>query len=905
MKDEEDDNIIPNDDENNSDENQFDENQDDSDEIINVDAKNFEGQHFYENQEEEGEDVITKVTGMYKDWFLDYASYVILERAVPAIEDGFKPVQRRIMHSLKELDDGRYNKVANVVGHTMQYHPHGDASIGDAMVQIGQKDLLIDCQGNWGNILTGDGAAASRYIEARLSKFALEVLYSPKITDWGVSYDGRRAEPNNLPVKFPLLLAQGAEGIAVGLSTKVLPHNFNELIDASIKILKGKPFTLYPDFMTQGIADVSNYNDGLRGGRVRVRAKISQLDKNTLVITQIPFSTNTSSLIDSILKANEKGKIKIKKIEDNTAADVEILIHLFPGVSPDKTIDALFAFTACETSVAPLGCVIEDNKPLFIGVSEMLKISTHRTVDLLRQELEIQLEELKNKWHFSTLEKIFIREEMYIDFKLYGDRESLYKYLYDRFEPFKKSFVRDITDEDLQRLTQIPMIRITRFDSDKADELISRLEEEMKEVEHNLEHLTDFAIAYFTKLKEKYGKGRERQTELRVFDNVEATKVVLRNTKLYVNRDEGFVGTSLKKDEYVGDCSDIDDVIVFLRDGTLMITKVDAKTFIGKDIIHAAVFDKSDKRTIYNMMYRDGKSGPSYIKRFNVSGVTRDKAYDLTNGTNGSQVVYFSHNPNGEAEVVTILLRQIGTIKKLKFDIDFAKLAIKGRGSKGNLVTKYPIKKIELKEKGISTLLPRKVWFDDTVKRLNVDARGELLGEFKPSDKILVISQTGKLKVIIPELSTHFEEDMIVLEKWKPKKPISAIYYDGEKERYFLKRFLVENEGKEESFITDHPNSQLEIVSTDYRPVAQLVFAKVKGVQKEDLHIDVEDFIAVKGFKALGNQLTADKLKQVNLLDPLPFEEPVEEVPEKPELPEDDSVETELEDDGQIGLILE
>ncbi|MDQ1165036.1 DNA gyrase/topoisomerase IV subunit A [Flavobacterium sp. SORGH_AS_0622] len=905
MKDEEDDNIIPNDDENNSDENLMDNQDGDDDEIIDVDAKHFEGQHFYENQEEEGEGVITKVTGMYKDWFLDYASYVILERAVPAIEDGFKPVQRRIMHSLKELDDGRYNKVANVVGHTMQYHPHGDASIGDAMVQIGQKDLLIDCQGNWGNILTGDGAAASRYIEARLSKFALEVLYSPKITDWGVSYDGRRAEPNNLPVKFPLLLAQGAEGIAVGLSTKVLPHNFNELIDASIKILKGKPFTLYPDFMTAGIADVSNYNDGMRGGRVRVRAKISQLDKNTLVITQIPFSTNTSSLIDSILKANDKGKIKIKKIEDNTAADVEILIHLFPGVSPDKTIDALFAFTACETSVAPLGCVIEDNKPLFIGVSEMLKISTHRTVDLLRQELEIQLEELKNKWHFSTLEKIFIREEMYIDFKLYGDRESLYKYLYDRFEPFKKSFVREITDEDLQRLTQIPMIRITRFDSDKADELISRLEEEMKEVEHNLEHLTDFAIAYFTKLKEKYGKGRERQTELRVFDNVEATKVVLRNTKLYVNREEGFVGTSLKKDEYVADCSDIDDVIVFLRDGTMMITKVDAKTFIGKDIIHVAVFDKSDKRTIYNMMYRDGKSGPSYIKRFNVTGVTRDKAYDLTNGTNGSQVVYFSHNPNGEAEVVTILLRQIGTIKKLKFDIDFAKLAIKGRGSKGNLVTKYPIKKIELKEKGISTLLPRKVWFDDTVKRLNVDGRGELLGEFKPTDKILIISQSGKLKVIIPELSTHFEEDMIVLEKWKPKKPISAIYYDGEKERYFLKRFLVENEGKEESFITDHPNSQLEIVSTDYRPVAQLVFAKVKGVQKEDLHIDVEDFIAVKGFKALGNQLTTDKLKQVNLLDPLPYDEPVEEVPEKPEISEDDSVETELDDDGQIGLVLE
>ncbi len=906
MKDEEDDNIIPNDDKNNSDENPLDENQEgNDDEIIDVDAKQFEGQHFYENQEEEGEDVITKVTGMYKDWFLDYASYVILERAVPAIEDGFKPVQRRIMHSLKELDDGRYNKVANVVGHTMQYHPHGDASIGDAMVQIGQKDLLIDCQGNWGNILTGDGAAASRYIEARLSKFALEVLYSPKITDWGVSYDGRRAEPNNLPVKFPLLLAQGAEGIAVGLSTKVLPHNFNELIDASIKILKGKAFTLYPDFMTQGIADVSNYNDGVRGGRVRVRAKISQLDKNTLVITQIPFSTNTTTLIDSILKANDKGKIKIKKIEDNTAADVEILIHLFPGVSPDKTIDALFAFTACETSVAPLGCVIEDNKPLFIGVSEMLKISTHRTVDLLRQELEIQLEELKNKWHFSTLEKIFIREEMYIDFKLYSDRESLYKYLYDRFEPFKKSFVREINDDDLQRLTQIPMIRITRFDSDKADDFIAKLEDEMKEVEHNLENLTDFAITYFTRLKEKYGKGRERQTELRVFDNVEATKVVLRNTKLYVNREEGFVGTSLKKDEYLTDCSDIDDVIVFLRDGKMLVTKVDAKTFVGKDIIHVAIFDKSDKRTIYNMIYRDGKSGPSYIKRFNVSGVTRDKPYDLTNETAGSQVVYFSHNPNGEAEVITILLRQVGTIKKLKFDIDFAKLAIKGRASKGNLVTKYPIKKIELKEKGISTLLPRKVWFDDTVKRLNVDARGELLGEFKPSDKILIISQSGKLKVIVPELSTHFDEDMIVLEKWKPKKPISAIYYDGEKERYYLKRFLVETENKEESFITEHPNSQLEIVSTDYRPLAQLVFAKVKGVQKEDLHIDVEDFIAVKGFKALGNQLTTDKLKQVNLLEPLPYEEPVEEIPETPEISEDDSVETELDDDGQIGLVLE
>ena len=896
MKDEEDENTIP---EGQEDDNTIDENQ--------SEEKSFEGQHFYDNQED-GNDTITKVTGMYKDWFLDYASYVILERAVPAIEDGFKPVQRRIMHSLKELDDGRYNKVANVVGHTMQYHPHGDQSIGDAMVQIGQKELLIDCQGNWGNILTGDGAAASRYIEARLSKFALEVIYSPKITDWGVSYDGRRAEPNNLPVKFPLLLAQGAEGIAVGLSTKVLPHNFNELIDSSIKILKGKPFTLYPDFMTQGIADVSNYNDGLRGGRVRVRAKIGQLDKNTLVITQIPFSTNTTTLIDSILKANDKGKIKIKKIEDNTAAEVEILIHLFPGVSPDKTIDALFAFTACETSVAPLGCVIEDNKPLFIGVSDMLKISTNRTVQLLKSELEIQLSELEEQWHFLSLERIFIENKIYRDIEEMTTRETVIKAVDDGLKPHTKHLKRAVTEDDILRLLDIRIMRISKFDSNKAQDKIEALEGDIEQVKHNLEHLIDFAIAYFTKLKEKYGKGRERQTELRIFDDIEATKVVLRNTKLYVNKEEGFVGTSLKKDEYVTDCSDIDDVIVFLRDGKMMITKVDAKTFVGKDIIHIAIFDKSDKRTIYNMIYRDGKSGPSYIKRFNVSGVTRDKAYDLTNETAGSQVVYFSCNPNGEAEVITILLRQVGSVKKLKFDIDFASLAIKGRASKGNLVTKYPIKKIELKEKGISTLLPRKVWFDDTVQRLNVDARGELLGEFRPNDKILVISQSGKIKVITPELSTHFDEDMVVLEKWIPKKPISAIYYDGEKERYYIKRFLVETENKEESFITEHPNSQLEIVSTDYRPVAELIFPKIKGVQKETITVDIESFIAVKGFKAMGNQLTTDKLKQVNLLEPLPYEIPVEVIPEDLEVREetnaDDSL-IQLDDDGQITLTLE
>jgi topoisomerase-4 subunit A len=900
MKDEED-NIIPEDD---NFENQESSSNEEGFEDIHVST----GHHFYENNENP-EDTITKVTGMFKDWFLDYASYVILERAVPAIEDGFKPVQRRIMHSMKELDDGRYNKVANIVGHTMQYHPHGDASIGDAMVQIGQKDLIIDMQGNWGNILTGDSAAASRYIEARISKFGHDVLYSPKITEWGMSYDGRRAEPINLPVKFPLLLAQGAEGIAVGLSTKILPHNFNELIDCSIKVLKGKPFTLFPDFPTAGIADVSNYNDGMRGGRVRVRAKIGQLDKQTLVITQIPFSTNTSTLIDSILKANEKGKIKIKKIEDNTAAEVEILIHLPPGVSPDKTIDALYAFTACETSVAPLGCVIENHKPLFIGVTDMLKISTNRTVDLLKRELEIQLDELENKWHFATLEKIFIREEMYIDFKLYSDRESLYQYMYDQFKPFLKSFVREINDDDLQKLTQIPMIRITRFDSDKADEGISKLEAEMEQVKYHLDHIIDYTIDFFQRLKDKYGIGRERQTELRNFDNIEATKVVLRNTKLYVNREEGFFGTGLKKDEYIADCSDIDDVIVFLRDGKMMVAKVDDKKFVGKDIIHIAVFDKNDKRTIYNMIYRDGNNGATFIKRFNVSGVTRDKFYDLTQEKPGSQVLYFSANPNGEAEVVTILLRQVGSVKKLKWDVDFSDIAIKGRASRGNTVTKYPIRKIELKEKGISTLRPRKVWFDDTVQRLNVDGRGELLGEFRPNDRLLIVNQSGKLKTIIPEITTHFEEDMIVLEKWNPNKPITCVYYDGEKDRYFIKRFLVENENKEEIFITEHSNSQLEIVSTDWRPVAEVIFAKLKGIQKENQTIDLEQFIAVKGIKALGNQLTADKIKQINLLESLPYEEPEEIAPEEMEVSEESNlsldIQTEFNEDGQITLSLE
>ena len=824
-------------------------------------------------------DSIIKVTGMYQDWFLDYASYVILERAVPAIEDGFKPVQRRIMHSLKELDDGRYNKVANVVGNTMQYHPHGDASIGDAIVQIGQKDLLIDTQGNWGNILTGDDAAAPRYIEARLSKFALDVVFSPKVTEWQSSYDGRKKEPISLPVKFPLLLAQGTEGIAVGLSTKILPHNFIELIEASIAYLKNKPFELYPDFPTAGIMDVSGYNDGARGGRVRVRAKISQLDKSTLCITEIPFTTTTTSLIDSILKANEKGKIKIKKVDDNTAANVEILVHLPNGTSPDKTIDALYAFTACETAISPITCVIEDNKPHFLTVSEVLRRSTDRTVSLLKQELEIELSELEMQWHSASLEKIFIREEMYIDFKNYTDRESLYEYLYKRFEPFKKDLLREITDDDLAKLTQIPMIRITRFDSYKADENILKIEADIEEVKNHLANLIDYAISHFERLKKTYGKGRERKTEMRVFDTIEATKVVVRNTKLYVNRAEGFVGTGLRKDEYVGDCSDIDDVIVFTESGAMYVTKVSDKQYIEKKIIHVAVFKKDDKRTVYNMIYKDGQTGFSYIKRFNVTGITRDKKYELIPQHKESRVLYFTANPNGEAEVVTVNLRQLGTLRKLRWDINFADTLIKGRGVKGNLVSKYAIKRIELKEKGVSTLKPRKIWFDDIVKRLNTEERGTLLGAFKGDDRMLLITKEGVVKTIIPELSLHFENNIAVMEKWVPEKPISVIYYDGEKERVFVKRFVVENENREELVITEHPKSQLLFVSADWRPMAEVVFTKEKGKEKENLTVNLEEFISVKGIKALGNQLTTDKVKTVNTLESLPYEEPQEEEP--------------------------
>ena len=815
---------------------------------------------------------ITRVTGMYKDWFLDYASYVILERAVPSVEDGFKPVQRRIMQSMKDLDDGRYNKVANIVGHTMQYHPHGDASIADAMVQIGQKDLLIDTQGNWGNILTGDRAAASRYIEARLSKFALDVIFNPKVTNWQSSYDGRRKEPINLPVKFPLLLAQGAEGIAVGLSTKILSHNFNELIDASIKYLKNKRFTLYPDFITGGIADFTNYNDGKRGGKVRVRAKINIVDKSTLLISELPYSTTTTSLIDSIIKANDKGKIKIKKIDDNTSSKVEILIHLPSGISPDKTIDALYAFTNCEVSISPLSCIIENNKPCFLGVSEILIKSTDNTVNILKKELEIRLQELEDQWHNFSLERIFIENKIYRNIEKEETWEGVLKAIRDGITPFTKILKREVTNDDIARLTEIKIKRISKFDIDKAKEKIENLEDQISEVKANLGNLIEFAISYFTRLKKDYSSDKNRRTEIKVFDDVDVKKVVMRNTKLYVNREEGFIGTSLRRNEYVCDCSDIDDVIVFTDNCNMMVTKVASKTFIGKNIIHVAVFKKKDLRTIYNMVYRDGDKGFNYIKRFAVSGVTRDKLYALSSSKKPSLVKYFSANPNGEAEKITINLRQNAKIKKLKWDVDFSDVMIKGRGTRGNILTKNTIKNVELKEKGVSTLKPRKIWFDETVQRLNVDGRGELLGEFRGDDKILVVSQNGSLKIILPELSTHFNDDMIVLEKWIPKKPISAIYFDGKKEKYFAKRFLAENKNKEEVFISENKGSFLELISTDWKPVFELVFIKLRNKdQRPNQRIIFEEFISVKGIKAQGNQLTPHKIKQVNTLESLEY----------------------------------
>ncbi len=855
---------------------------------MNEDLPNSE-----ENTEEHGEKV-SKVTGMYEDYFLDYASYVILERAVPALEDGFKPVQRRLLHALKEMDDGRFHKVANVIGQTMKYHPHGDASIGDALVQLGQKELLIDTQGNWGNVLTGDNAAAPRYIEARLSKFALDVVYNPKITDWQLSYDGRGKEPLHLPVKFPLLLTQGVEGIAVGLSTRVLPHNFNELIDASIKILKGKKATIVPDFPSGGIADVTQYNDGERGGRIRVRAKINQVDKKTLSITEIPFGTTTQSLIDSIVKANEKGKIKIKRIEDNTAEFVEILVYLPPNISPDKTIDALYAFTSCENSISPLCCVIENDSPQFIGVSELLKRSTDHTLDMLKAELEVTLRELEESWHFASLEKIFIENRIYRDIEEAETWEEVIGNIRRGLEPHIKHLLRAVTEEDIVRLTEIRIKRISKFDSDKANDNIEALEGKIADVKDKLANLVDYAVNYFKELKKKYGAGRERKTEIRVFDEIVATKVAIANAKLYVNREEGFIGTGLKRDEFVTDCSDIDDIIVFREDGVMVVTKVDAKTYVGKGIIHVAVFKKGDKRTVYNMIYRDGgPKGNSYMKRFNVTSVTRDREYDLTAGNKGSKVLYFTANPNGEAEVVTVHLKALQRLKKLKFDIDFSDLAIKGRNAKGNIATKYPIRKIEMKEEGVSTLAPRKVWFDDTVKRLNYEGRGELLGAFRGDDKILTILQSGEYRLTSYDVSVHFDDDMILMEKWRPDQPISAVYWDGEKERYYVKRFVVEVVNEEKNlFISDAKGSHLEIVSTSNEPNIEITFRKVKGKERDSEETNLAEFIAVKGWKAQGNQLTSYSVKNINLL-PDPAPEVIDEEPHT------DDAETENTDQGK------
>jgi len=813
-------------------------------------------------------DNITHVSGMFKNWFIDYASYVILERAVPAMEDGLKPVQRRILHSMWELEDGRYNKVANLIGNTMKYHPHGDASIGDALVAIGQKDLLIDCQGNWGNVLTGDSAAAPRYIEARLSKFGQEVVFNPKTTEWGLSYDGRNKEPITLPVKFPLVLAQGVEGIAVGLATKILPHNFNELIDASIQILRGKKAAIYPDFVTAGIADFSDYKDGMRGGKIKIRARIKELNPKTLLISEIPFGTTTGSLIDSILAANDKGKIKVKKVEDNTSENVEILIHLQPGISPDKTIDALYAFTNCEMSISPNACIIENEKPRFVGVSEILKISTHKTLDLLRKELEIEQKELEEKWHFASLEKIFIKEEMYIDFKKYANRETLYQYLYERFKPFKKKLIRDITDEDLHRLTQIPVIRITRFDSIKAEEHMKELDEKIATVKHHLANLTDYAIEYFKNLKKKYGAGRERKTETKQLEAIVATQVVMANEKLYVNRTEGFIGTGLKKDEFVCDCSDIDDIIAFTKEGKMKVFKAADKVFVGKDIIYVAVFKKNDDRTTYNMIYSDGPKGITFIKRFNVTGVTRDKEYDLTKGSPGSVVHWFTINPNGEAEKVQVILKPVSGLRKMEIDTDFAEIPVKGRASTGNIVTKYAIKKVVLKEKGASTLGAEDFWFDESVHRLTKEERGTYLGKFSGEDKILTVTSKGFYKLYNYDILNHFDDDIVLIEKYFPNLTLTCIYYDGQSKSYFTKRFDPEMITNKTLIISEHEQSRIELITTQVNPVVEVKFTKEKGVEIPDEVLKMVEFSPMVNMKAKGKKLSSYKIKEIGLREP-------------------------------------
>jgi len=829
-----------------------------NDELENEVSENFGIEDYKLSQ-------VEYLSDMYQSWFLDYASYVILERAVPYLNDGLKPVQRRILHAMKRLDDGRFNKVANIIGFTMQYHPHGDASIGDALVTLGQKDLLVETQGNWGNILTGDNAAAPRYIEARLSKLGLEILFNAKTTKWKMSYDGRNKEPVHLPVKFPLMLALGVEGIAVGLASKILPHNFIELIEASIAYLKNEEFEIFPDFLTGGMADFSRYNKGLQGGKVRVRAKISKLDKKTLIITEIPFGKTTGSLIDSILNANDKGKIKIKKIDDNTAANVEIQIHLHANISPDQTIDALYAFTDCEISISPNACIIYENKPEFIGVDEILKRSADKTVALLKLELEIRLSELNDQWHLSSLEKIFIENRIYNLIEDCETWESIIETIDRGLDPFKKLLQREVTREDIIRLTEIKIKRISKYNAFKAEEFIKSLEEEMKLVTYDLKHIIDYSIHYFKQLIEKYGKGRERKTEIKSFDTIVATKVVAANQKLFVNRKEGFFGTSLKKEEFVADCSDIDDIIVFLKTGKYYIAKVNSKSFVGKDIIHIAVFKKNDKRTVYNVIYKDGKDGNIMIKRFNVTGITRDKEYDLTKGSPNSKVLYFTNNPNGEAEVIKVNLKQKARIRNLQFEFDFSSIAIKGRSSIGNILSRHDIDKIRLMEKGVSTLGGRKIWFDNSVNRLNSENRGTYLGSFSGNDMIIAFSQSGKMELCTYDLSHHFEDNIILIEKYDKEKIYMVVFFDAEQKYHYLKRFQVEETEKSLSIIGDNSKSRLVLLTNTIGSEVELFFGG-KHRKRENEIISADDFIAIKGIKARGKRVTIYEIEKLELI---------------------------------------
>ncbi|MBM6889589.1 DNA gyrase/topoisomerase IV subunit A [Bacteroides caecigallinarum] len=865
------------------------------------DLQGGEGHSDYKPADTSNDAVRHQLSGMYQNWFLDYASYVILERAVPHINDGLKPVQRRILHSMKRLDDGRYNKVANIVGHTMQFHPHGDASIGDALVQLGQKELLIDCQGNWGNILTGDSAAAPRYIEARLSKFALDVVFNPKTTEWQSSYDGRNREPVTLPVKFPLLLAQGVEGIAVGLSSKILPHNFNELCDAAIAYLKGEPFRLYPDFQTGGSIDVSKYNDGERGGVVRVRAKISKLDNKTLCISEIPYGKTTSSLIDSILKAVEKGKIKVKKVEDNTADKVEILVHLAPGVSSDKTLDALYAFTDCEVNISPNCCVIDNKKPHFLSVSDVLKKSADNTLDLLRKELNIEREEKLEALHFASLEKIFIEERIYKDvkFEQAENMDAACEHIDERLTPFYPKMVREVTKDDILKLMEIKMARILKFNKDKADELIARLKNEIDEIDNHLAHITDFTINWFENLKNKYGKNFERKTEIRNFDVIVATKVAEANEKLYINREEGFIGTGLKKDEFVCNCSDIDDVIIFYKDGKYKIVRISDKLFVGKNILYVNIFKKNDKRTIYNVIYRDGKDGAYFIKRFNVTSMIRDREYDITQGNPGSKIMYFTANPNGEAEVVKVTLRPNPRIKKLILERDFSEISIKGRQSMGNLLTRLEVHKISLKHKGGSTLGGRKVWFDHDVLRLNYDGRGEFLGEFQSEDSILVVLKSGEFYTTDFDLNNHYDPDIMLLEKYNPDKVWTAVLYDADQQNYpYLKRFCFEQSAKRQNFLGENKQNVLLLLTSEAYPRINVLFGGHDSF-RDSLIVDASEFVGVKSFKAKGKRLTTFTVDKIQELEPIVREEAeVQTEFEENELEED----IPNDDDGQMKL---